>query len=217
MRFIVLALALAILQAPATFCMNDTDLPEKPEVIKMIQALGNSVRSKHKELCKQQMEAIKMEDVDVYAQTVTKMQQANEILESYPKDDERACDTLNRLHMAFDKGANPDAYGKWLNTPLVRAVSGYDIHAMYFLLAAGADTGVKDYDGRDALAHAAGHPNGRFHADMVNLLLEAGADRTEFDTWEHPQESYYRFTQKRMKPKDIRWLENKLSQLKKNN
>jgi len=75
-------------------------------------------------------------------------------------------------------GANPNQADDCGYTPLMVAVSCCLPKMVQELIRRGADPNVQDKDGRTALRMACGHLTGREGAEIVHLLLEAGADIT---------------------------------------
>lgn len=77
-----------------------------------------------------------------------------------------------RMEMLFQKGADPNALGEALWTPLAAAAESGQLTAVTSLLDHGADPNRLEGGGNSALFYAA-HQG---HAEVLDLLLRRGAD-----------------------------------------
>lgn len=80
--------------------------------------------------------------------------------------------------LLLERGADPAARGAWGTTPLIRASSSRHVDVVKLLLAHGCG----DINHRDDVGRTACYVACRWgRLDMVQVLLEAGADRTLVD------------------------------------
>ena len=99
-----------------------------------------------------------------------------EALLAYDADVHARSDVWSELHKTDLEQAGHSDYQIWIqqggNTPLMFAVRAGDLASAQMLVAAGADVQIESAYGIDATALAA-HSD---HADLVEFLLESGAD-----------------------------------------